>query len=364
MAQKKLIAPFYERLSLVLIGIIALGFLIVEGKEFLDPMMFGFLFAILLLPVCNFFERRCKLPRSAASFLSIALLVSFIFGIAYLVGSQISNLAGDWPKLKVQIDESVKTLQNWVQITFHIKTQEQINYLHNTTDKIMASGTAVVGTTFGAVGSLFLFYSFIVIFTFFILFYRRLLLSFLLGVFTGNNDDLVFDIVENIQSIIRQYIIGLLLEMLIVSIVASIVFLIIGVKYALLLGIITGLFNIIPYIGIFSAAALSTLITFATGAVVKAGFVLGSVICIHLLDSNLLLPLVVGSKVRLNALITFLGIIIGEMLWGLSGMFLSIPTIAILKIIFDRITSLKPWGFLLGGAYEYKESAEKEMKTE
>ncbi|PTQ94136.1 putative PurR-regulated permease PerM [Mucilaginibacter yixingensis] len=361
MAQKKLIAPFYERLSLVLIGIIALGFLIVEGKEFLAPMMFGFLFAILLLPVCKFFERKCKLPRSAASFLSIALLVSFIFCIAYLVASQIGGLAGDWPKLRVQIDESVKALQNWVQTTFHIQTQEQINYLHNTTNKIMASGTAVVGS---AVGSLFLFYTFIIIFTFFILFYRRLLLSFLLGVFTGNNDDLVFDIVENIQSIIRQYIIGLLLEMLIVSIVASIVFLCIGVKYALLLGIITGLFNIIPYIGIFSAAALSTLITFATGAVVKAGIVLCSVICIHLLDSNLLLPLVVGSKVRLNALITFLGIVIGELLWGLSGMFLSIPTIAIMKIIFDRIESLRPWGFLLGGAYEYKEPAEKEMKTE
>jgi putative permease len=62
--------------------------------------------------------------------------------------------------------------------------------------------------------------------------------------------------------------------------------------------------------------------------------------------------------------VTFLGIVVGEMVWGLSGMFLSIPTIAILKIIFDRIESLKPWGFLLGGEYEYKKSAEKAMKTE
>jgi putative permease len=75
---------------------------------------------------------------------------------------------------------------------------------------------------------------------------------------------------------------------------------------------------------------------------------------------TVLLPAVVGSKVRLNALITFIGIILGEMLWGLSGMFLSIPIIAIFKIIFDRIEALKPWGYLLGGDYEDKEERTKE----
>jgi predicted PurR-regulated permease PerM len=221
-----------------------------------------------------------------------------------------------------------------------------------------------LGTTFGAVSSLLLFYVFIIIFTFFILFYRRLLFKFMLWVFGADSEKTVFDIVENVQNIIRKYIVGLLLEMLIVAIVACIVFEILGIRYALLLGIITGLFNIIPYIGIFSALLLSTLITFATGALGKALIVAVTVLAIHIVDSNVLLPAVVGSKVRLNALITFLGIIIGEMLWGLSGMFLSIPTIAIMKIIFDRIESLKPWGFLLGGEYEYKPAAEKKMKTE
>jgi predicted PurR-regulated permease PerM len=106
------------------------------------------------------------------------------------------------------------------------------------------------------------------------------------------------------------------------------------------------------------------LITFATGPVSNAIWVAVSVIGIHAIDANVLLPTVVGSKVRLNALITFLGIILGEMMWGLSGMFLSIPVMAIFKIIFDRIESTKPWGYLLGGDYEFKESAEKKMKTE
>lgn len=364
MAVKKITAPFYEKLSLVLVGLIALGYLIIKAKEVLDPLIFGFLFAILLLPVSGFFERKCRLPRSASSLISILLLVGFIFGIGYLVGSQISNLADDWPQLKNQVSDSVLNLQGWISSVFHVNAAKQMAYVNNTTKKIIASGTTVLGTTFGAISSLMLFYAFIMIFTFFILFYRRLLFRFIIWVFDEHNKAIVVDIVENIQSILRQYILGLLLEMGIVATVACTLFWIIGIKYAVLLGLIVGLFNIIPYLGIFSALLLSSIITFATGSIKDTLEVAISVIGIHAIDSNLLLPTIVGSKVRLNALITFLGIIFGEMIWGLSGMFLSIPTIAIFKIIFDRIESLKPWGFLMGGEYEYKKSAEKDMKTE
>jgi putative permease len=361
---KKLLAPFYERLSLVLIGILSLGYLIYAGKEVLDPMMFGFLFAILLLPVCNFFERKLRLPRSIASFISVILLVLFITGIVYLVGTQISQLSNDWPKLKIQLANAGDDIQASIKRNFHYSMAKQNSYLRSNSKDLVASGTDILTSTFGAISSLILFYVFIIIFTFFVLFYRRLLFRFLLWVFRHEHEKIVFDIAENVQKIIRQYISGLLIEMLIVAVVACIVFEVLGIQYAILLGIITGLFNIIPYIGIFSALLLSSLITFATGNAAHTFLVAVSVLGIHIVDSNFLLPAVVGSKVRLNALITFIGIVIGEMLWGLSGMFLSIPTIAILKIIFDRIESLKPWGFLLGGEYEYKKSAEKAMKTE
>ncbi|WP_342647747.1 AI-2E family transporter [Mucilaginibacter sp. CSA2-8R] len=356
--------PFYAKLALVLIGIMSLGFLIHLGKEILDPLIFGFLFAILLLPLCNFFERKLKMPRSMAAFLSIFFLISFVGGIIYLVGTQISNLAKDWPLLKEQVEKSSVDLQMWIQKTFHINAEKQMVYVNDTTDKIVASGTSVLGTTFGAVSSLLLFYVFILIFTFLILFYRRLLFRFILHVFDEESTPVVHNVVESIQSILRKYILGLILEMAIVAGLACIAFWIIGVKYAILLGIITGLFNIIPYVGIFSALLLSTLITFATGAISKALIVAVVVVVLHLVDSNFILPMVVGSKVRLNALITFLGIILGEMLWGLSGMFLSIPVIAIFKIIFDNINDLRPWGYLLGGDYEYNQEAKEEMKTE
>lgn len=361
---KKILAPFYERLSLVMVGLLSLGYIVIEGKDLLDPIVFGFLFAILLLPVANFLENKLRLPRSVSSFLSIILMVAFIGGILYLVGTQISRVGSDWPMLKKQVAQSINDVSGWIEDTLHVDLARQKNYIEDTSRKIMAQGTEVVGTTFGAVSSLMLFYVFIMIFTFFILFYRRLLFKFVLQVFRHDNEPTVHDIVENIQSILRQYILGLLIEMVVVACVACTVFWFIGIKYAVLLGIIVGLFNIIPYLGIFTALLLSVLVTFATGAPGSALWVAVSVLAIHAVDSNILLPTIVGSKVRLNALITFVGIVLGERIWGLSGMFLSIPMIAIFKIIFDRIESLKPWGYLLGGDYEYKKTAEKKMKTE
>jgi predicted PurR-regulated permease PerM len=281
----------------------------------------------------------------------------------YLVGSQVANLANDWPMLSKQVSSSIRELQNWIESAFHINMEKQMDYVHDATSKIMSSGTEVLGTTFGAISSLMLFLAFIIIFTLLILLYRRLLFKFLLEVSGDENSPMVRDIVENVQRILRQYILGLLLEMFIVSCVACTIFLVIGIKYAILLGIIVGLFNIIPYVGIFTALFLSSIVTFATGSVQQALLVAIGVVAIHAVDSNVLLPTVVGSKVRLNALLSFLGIVVGEMMWGLSGMFLAIPVMAIFKIIFDRIDSLKPWGVLLGGEYEPKKLTGKPSKS-
>ncbi|MFD2864241.1 AI-2E family transporter [Mucilaginibacter antarcticus] len=364
MTTKKMIAPFYDRMALIVIGIIALGYMIVLGKEILDPLMFGFLFAILLLPISNFLERKFKFPRSMSSFVAILLFLAFISFIFYLVGAQISRLMDDWPMLQKQISQSLNNIYDWVEGTFKCNVDKQKEFIHRTEVKILSSGTAVVNTTFGAVSSLALFYVFIIIFTFFILFYRRVLYTFIQRTCSTEHEPIVHDISGNVQGILRQYILGLVFEMVIVAAVACTAFWMIGIKYAVLLGIMVGLFNIIPYLGIFTALLLSVLITFATGPISHAIEVGIAVIAIHALDVNVLLPTVVGSKLRLNALITFLGIVLGEMMWGLSGMFLSIPVIAIFKIIFDRIESTKPWGYLLGGDYEIKKTAAIKMKTE
>jgi len=206
-----------------------------------------------------------------------------------------------------------------------------------------------------------LFLVFTFIYTFLFLVYRSLILKFFVAVFLEHNAAVVHEVAEQVQYIIRKYIVGLLLEMAIVATVVSVTFSIMGIKYAVLLGIITGLFNLIPYIGIFTALIISSLITFATAAVAtKVILVAVTLIIVHIIDSNILLPIIVGSKVKINALVTLIGVVLGEMMWGIPGMFLSIPVIAVLKIIFDRVQSLKPWGMLLGD----EEMKKKEKKIE
>lgn len=348
--------PFYIKLACVLFSLMAIVYIVILAKEILSPLIFSCLFSILLLPLATFFEKKAKLPRSAASMLSVLLLLSFIGLVLYIVGSQISNMVHDWPQFQNQLNKSVDSLESWVRTTFQVTERKQITLVNSATNKVMASGTAVIGTTLLSLSSILLFLVFTFIYTFFFLLYRKLIMKFLESVFLDKNAVIVHDIIEQVQYIIRKYIIGLLIEMAIVATVVSLALWIIGVKYAFLLGLITGIFNIIPYIGIFSALIISSLITLATSTVAsKVIAVIIVFVITHLTDSNVLLPVIVGSKVRINALITVLGVIIGEMIWGIPGMFLSIPIIAVFKIIFDRVDSLKAWGIILGDE-EYKQN--------
>ena len=355
MASLKQSAPFYTKLAMVLVSLIALFYIAILGKDILAPLIFALLFAVLLLPVCGFMERRLKFPRSLASLSSVLLLVLSLAGLLYLVGSQISSLAEDWPKFKQQVLTSVDSLQHWISLKFHIRIKQQMTYVNTATSNLLETGSSVIGDVLVSFSSLLVFLVFTLIDTFFLLYYRRLIIKFLVAVFKEENSDLVYDIIAEIQSRIRQYILGLLLEMVIVATASCLALWILGIEYALLLGLLIGLFNLIPYIGIACALVLSTVVTFASAGTAKLLLVICTILGIHLVDSNVLLPVIVGSKVRINALITILAVIVGENVWGITGTFLAIPVVAITKIVFDRIEPLKPWGMLLGDERDEKQ---------
>jgi len=350
--------PFYTKIAMVLLSIIAITYIAIQGQKILAPLLCSILFAMLLLPLAGFLEKKLRFPRSVAAITSVLLLIASISFVLYVVGSQISNLADDWPMFNKQLAASISNLQHWVAATFHFNIQKQQAYISSATNNLLSSGAAVLSALVTSLSSVMLFLVFVFIDTFFLLFYRRLIVKFLIAVFKEENSTLVYDIIENVQKIVRQYIIGLLIEMAVVATATSTGLLILGAKYAMLLGLITGLFNVIPYIGIFTALSLSVLITFATASSATTILLVAVIIIgIHLIDSNFLFPAIVGSKVRINALITILGAVTGEMVWGIPGMLFAIPVIAIAKIIFDRIESLKPWGLILGDERDEKQLA-------
>ncbi|REA56618.1 AI-2E family transporter [Dyadobacter luteus] len=342
------VTPFYTRLAHILISLICLCYIAIVGRTLLAPLIFALLFSMLLLPFAGYMERKFRFPRSVSSMIALLSLVLGIVAIITILGTQITQLAQDWPAFKQQVITATADLQKWIALTFHVNADEQINYLSDSATKALDTGTSLIGHTLLSVSSVLLFLLFIFLYTFFILLHRRLLLRFIVSLFSEQHAVIVYDIVAQVQYIVKKYIVGLFLQMLIVTLLSCIAFWIIGVKYAFLLGLITGIFNLIPYIGIVTALLLTVLITFATASTTKILMVLIAVIAIHLVDSNYVMPKIVGSKVKINTLVALLGLVLGEMIWGITGMFLSIPVIAVIKVIFDRVDGLKPWGMVLG----------------
>ena len=157
------------------------------------------------------------------------------------------------------------------------------------------------------------------------------------------------EIITKIKTVIQRYLTGLVIEAIMVAVMDSVALLILGIDYAILLGIIGALLNVIPYIGGVVAVALPMMIAIATKSTAwYAVYVLAAYYFIQLIDNNYIVPYIVSSKVKINALFSIIVVLAGNALWGISGMFLSIPLLAIVKLIFDHIEPLKPWGFLLG----------------
>lgn len=340
--------PFLLKLALAVVSIIGIGYLIKLGQSILAPFFLAFLMAMLFLPFANFMERKLKFPRSVSTIISVMIMLIILTGMIYFFGSQISSFSKDLPHLSKQFNLVFHNLQNWVSQTFNVKIDEQFDYLDQGLAKLLSSSGVILGFTFGVFSTSLGFLAFFILFFVFILNYRRILNNFIVNVFNEKHKASVQEVVSEVRIMTKRYIIGLCLQVIIVSILATTVLTILGVKYAILLGVLTGLLNVIPYIGIAISLLISCFIAFATGTVSTCVYVAIGYVIVHAIDGNIVLPFVVGSKVKINALFSFIGILLGEHLWGISGMFLCIPAIAIIKIIFERVDGLKPWGKLLG----------------
>jgi predicted PurR-regulated permease PerM len=354
-------SPFLIKLSLVLFILIASGFILWIGQGIIVPIAFSFLLAVLLMPVVNFLER--KLPRVISIILTLFIAVLFIAGLVYFLSWQIAHFMDDLPAIKQQINEHIRTIQTWIRSNFDLSRREQNAYVNDAVSQLKENGGMIGKTLLGVTGSLFTLFL-IPIYTFLILYYREMIYEFLIDIFHGKSEAKAAEIISESQSLVFSYISGLLIEMGIVAVINSAGFLIIGVKYAIFLSVFVAIMNLIPYIGILIASVFCMMITLTSSSELSDVLLVGGVlVAVQFIDNNIIMPRVVGSKVKINALVTIWGILIGGAIAGISGMFLSIPTIAILKTTFDRIEDLKPWGMLLGAEEKKEERKKRKEKS-
>ncbi|HVG41525.1 MAG TPA: AI-2E family transporter [Chitinophagaceae bacterium] len=344
-----------------LITITLILLLLYWGQAILKPLAFAGLLAVLLISPSRMFEK-AGFSRGIAALISVLLAFVVFFVVFYFLSTSIISFKQDLPLLLKRLGEAMKELEVWAQQKFNISTQKMQEFVDSSTNDALPSTSSIVNTTLNTVSSGIFLTIIIFIYTFLLLLYRGLIVRFLISMMAQEHTEKIRTVLSKIRYVIKGYIVGLFIETAVVAAMNAAAFFILGVRYALLLAVISALFNIIPYLGIFMACVLSTLITFTTDSTSTVVGVIVSLIIIHMIDSNILMPKIVGSKVKMNALATIVGVITVSALWGIPGTFLAVPILAVLKVIFEEIESMKPYALVMGDDEEVKSASKPVIK--
>jgi predicted PurR-regulated permease PerM len=339
--------PVYFKLSQILLGLLAFFYILYVGQSILIPLVFAALIGILLNPFVNLLYNK-GLNRVLAIILAILLLMGVFFGVMFFIGSQIASFRDALPELERKFNLLANNTITWVSDKFNIPESQIDKWIDLKKNETVNNAGGMVGDTLISISGVLIAFFLIPVYIFLFLFYKPLLLDFIAKLFTSDKHSTVAQVLYNTKKLVQSYLMGLMIEMLIVATLDSTALLIIGVDYAIVLGVIGALLNLIPYIGGLVAISLPMLMALITGEPISVLWVFIAYIIIQLIDNNFLVPMIVASKVKINALVSIVVVLIGGALWGVAGMFLSIPLTAICKVVFDKIKPLKPFGFLIG----------------
>jgi len=339
---------FTYRTGIFVIGLVALLALLYVARDIIVPFIFAVIIAIVLHPVVLFFVRK-KINRVIAITITLFLSFLIITSIGLLIVSQIARFAESWPLLVEKVTLASDDFIVWLAGYLDINQQSIRDWLTEMKTELIGMSGAAFSKTLMDIGSSIVVVLLIPVYVFMLLFYQPILIEFIRRLFGSDNKSKVNEIITQIKTVIQRYLVGLVIEIALVATLEIIALLLLGIEYALLLGVIGALLNLIPYIGGLVAVALPMMVALVTKTSPwYAFYVMVIYYAIQLVDNNYIVPKIVASKVKINALFSILAVLVGNIIWGIPGMFLSIPLLAIVKLISDHVDSLKPWGFLLG----------------
>src|SRR5688572_2814227 len=347
-------APFYQKLSFNLISLALICVALIYGSDIILPILFAILLANLLLPIVSFLDKR-KFNRPLSIVLPLFLSIVVMASIVYFLSSQIIHFMDDVPALRERLDEVTDSFQVWFRENTNITIRKQNQYIKDTVTDLKENAPGLVSQTFASLTGILIYVVLLPLYTFLILFYRSNIKSFLISVFKNGSEQKVTEVLMESTTIAQKYITGLLIETTLVFTLNTIGFLILGIKYAVFLALLAALLNLIPYVGMLVANVICMMVTLVSSDsasnVVWVGIIL---LVVQILDNNFGMPLIVGNNVRINALVTIIGVFVGGALCGVPGMFLAIPALAFLKVIFAKVPGLNPWGMILGDDSDVK----------
>ncbi|MFD2247488.1 AI-2E family transporter [Pontibacter ruber] len=348
-----------SRLNKGLLSVVLVSILLYLGKPFLVPLAIAAFFAMLLYPMVHRLQRKYNMKDSVASLIAIlVLLAAFVF-LSTVVYHQVRSLEADLPRLEQKVKEKTKRLQWLLYETTDLTQNEQEEIIEEKKPDIAKAVFKSVRDFLVQGLSVLLFVFIVLTYTFFFLIYQQRIQNFFvrLRLFESQKESKVM--LARISRIIHDYLKGTFTVITVLAVTYALGFWAIGLEHVLLFAIITALLRIVPYFGSFLGIAFPIAFAFLTEDSFWAPvLVLIFFMVTQLIEANLLTPYITGSRVKLNPLATIMVILLGNLLWGIPGMILFVPLFASLKVIFDRVPRLHPYGYILGKeAYAEEETA-------
>lgn len=327
--------------------IIIIGILIYYGQSIIIPLGFSIVISITLLPVYRFFKK-IRIPETLSILCSILVAFVIIGGIVFLLSAEFSSLLSNKKELESNVANHLQTLGKYIQSKTNYSIAKQTNFFNELINSKQLS-TSILSTTASSVSGIFVWLAVVPVYVFLILFYKNLLVRFIFLCTKIEHHNTIEESIYDTEVTVKSYLNGLLLELIIVSFLLWLGLTIFGIKYALLMAVTFGVLNMIPYVGSLIATVLLAFVTLSTSPNFSHTWIaLIIMTVVQIIDNNIIMTYLVSSKVKINALITVIAVVIGEALAGVGGMFLAIPAVAVLKLVFDKIDGLKHWGQLLG----------------
>jgi len=333
-----------QRITYVLLAVFLVIYGLILAKDFLYPIAFGILLAYLLYPIVNYFEKK-SFPRILSILLTILLAIALFGFLAVFVLKRVSLFMDELPLFREKIISHIESLQASLEGEFGIPAERFKNFLISHLFDIGTQSEKIFATTTGTIFVIFMQ----PVYVFLFLYYRTKFAYFILKIVGRQNRAIAVEALREVAQVVTRYMLGVTTVVLILCIFNSMGLLLIGIKYPLLLGVVSALFSFIPYFGNF----IGGLIPFSFALLIEDSPVYALrvaifVYCIHFFENNILSPNIVGNNLRINPFVIILGLIIGASVWGIPGMLVAIPFLAMIKIILKKIPGFQPYVFLLG----------------
>ncbi|MFD1551129.1 hypothetical protein DNU06_03975 [Putridiphycobacter roseus] len=329
--------------TLIITSIIVLT--IYYAGNVLMPLIFSGFCAMFVHPLVKRFES-IGLPLVASSLIVVLLLVIVVGTIISLFIYEGTGIIQELPMFGVQevMENPVDAIDKKVAINLESYREHIFSAVASFKEKVIA----IIPETIININNAIIFMVSCPIYIFFMLISRSSIRKFYYTSFENKRQHMGNEILNEIEHVYIQYLKGLSYVMMIVATLTSIGLLALGIDYAIFIGILAGLLTLVPYVGVIISAAIPVAIAVLTkDSLWYALGVVGIFAVVQFLEGNFITPKIMGGQVEVNPLMVIVGIVIFGAIGGIVGMILTIPILALLKIIAKYVPGWKPLENLL-----------------